>query len=141
MEDILNSIIKFFTVTLGNLNWGFLSEQFGNLDLRLLLEQLVYDEKSPLIFSSGLFMCMFAVFIVIYTMLKKKSLARTLFVVAFSYYFYYKSSGFYFFLIAIVTCSDYVIAGPMAHMRSRAGRKRVAALTLSLELGLRGYFQ
>ena len=79
MEDILNSIIKFFTVTLGNLNWGFLSEQFGNLDLRLLLEQLVYDEKSPLIFSSGLFMCMFAVFIVIYTMLKKKSLARTLF--------------------------------------------------------------
>ncbi len=128
MEDILNSIIKFFTVTLGNLNWGFLSEQFSNLDLRLLLEQLVYDEKSPLIFSSGLFMCMFAVFIVIYTMLKKKSLARTLFVVAFSYYFYYKSSGFYFFLIAIVTCSDYVIADVMAHMRSRAGRKCMVAL-------------
>ncbi|MBQ3909736.1 MAG: MBOAT family protein [Muribaculaceae bacterium] len=141
MEDILNSIIKFFTVTLGNLNWGFLSEQFGNLDLRLLLEQLVYDEKSPLIFSSGLFMCMFAVFIVIYTMLKKKSLARTLFVVAFSYYFYYKSSGFYFFLIAIVTCSDYVIADLMAHMRSRAGRKCMVALSLIIDLGLLGYFK
>ena len=67
---------------------SYLKLQFGTLDPSLLLHQLAYDEKSPLIFSSGMFMCMFAVFIVIYTMLRHKSLPRTLFVLAFSYYFY-----------------------------------------------------
>ena len=51
---------------------NLINTQFGTLDLGLLLKQLVYDKSSPLIFSSGLFMIMFAVFIVIYTLLRKK---------------------------------------------------------------------
>ncbi|MBQ5508142.1 MAG: MBOAT family protein, partial [Muribaculaceae bacterium] len=58
---------------------SYLKLQFGTLDPSLLLHQLAYDEKSPLIFSSGLFLCMFTIFIVIYSLLSKKSLARTLF--------------------------------------------------------------
>ena len=52
--DFWNSILSFFKL------------QFGTIDSSLLLHQLVYDEKSPLIFSSGLFLFMFAIFIVIY---------------------------------------------------------------------------
>lgn len=115
--------------------------QFGNIDPSLLLRQLVYDEKSPLIFSSGLFLFMFAVFMVIYTLLRNKSLPRTLFVVAFSYYFYYKSSGFYFFLIAIVTCSDYIIGELLSTCRRKTSRKLLVALSLAIDLGLLAYFK
>ena len=115
--------------------------QFGTLDMGMLLKQLTYDKSSPLIFSSGLFMIMFAVFIVIYTLLRKMSIARTLFVLAFSYYFYYKSSGFYFFLIAVVTCSDYFIAEIISKTQSRAGRKWLVALSLIIDLGLLAYFK
>ena len=120
---------------------NYLNIQFGTLDWGLLLKQLTYDEKSPLIFSSGMFMCMFAVFIVIYTMLRHKSLSRTLFVLAFSYYFYYKSSGIYFFLLAVVTCSDYLIADVIYTTRSRWGRKLLVALSLIIDLGLLGFFK
>ncbi len=115
--------------------------QFGTLDMGMLLKQLTYDKSSPLIFSSGLFMIMFAVFIVIYTLLRKMSIARTLFVLAFSYYFYYKSSGFYFFLIAVVTCSDYLIAEIISKTESRARRKSLVALSLIIDLGLLAYFK
>ena len=120
---------------------NFMYTQFGTLDMGMLLKQLVYDKSSPLIFSSGLFMIMFAVFIVIYTLLRKMSIARTLFVLAFSYYFYYKSSGFYFFLIAVVTCSDYLIAEIISKTQSRAGRKWLVALSLIIDLGLLAYFK
>ena len=120
---------------------SYLKQQFGSIDPSLLLHELAYSEKSPLIFSSGLFMFMFAIFIVIYTLLIKKSLARTLFVVAFSYYFYYKSSGFYFFLIAIVTCSDYIIGECLSMTRRRWLRKLLVAISLAVDLGLLGYFK
>ena len=120
---------------------SYLKLQFGTLDPSLLLHQLAYDEKSPLIFSSGLFLCMFTIFIVIYSLLSKKSLARTLFVVAFSYYFYYKSSGVYFFLIAIVTCSDYIIGELLDMVSGRIKRKLLVLVSLLVDLGLLAYFK
>ena len=120
---------------------NYLKIQFGTLDLDMLLSQLAYDKSSPLIFSSGLFMIMFAIFIVIYTLLHKRSMARTLFVLAFSYYFYYKSSGFYFFLIAIVTCTDYMIGELLFMTNSKAGRKWLVAASLIIDLGLLAYFK
>ena len=118
-----------------------LQEQFGTLDLNMLWQNLAYDPESPLIFSSGMFMAMFSIFIIIYSLLRNKSLMRTLFVVAFSYYFYYKSSGFYFFLIAIVTCSDYVLGELISNSRNRVGRKLLVALSLIIDLGLLAYFK
>ena len=120
---------------------NFVNSQFGTLDWGLLLKQLTYDENSPLIFSSGMFLCMFSVFIVIYTLLSKRSMLRTIFVLAFSYYFYYKSSGIYFFLLAVVTCSDYLIADIIYTTRSKLGRKCLVALSLLIDLGLLAYFK
>ena len=62
MEAIWNNILS------------YLKLQFGTLDFNMLLNELAYDKDSPLIFSSGMFMLMFSVFIVIYTILKNKSL-------------------------------------------------------------------
>ena len=78
--------------------------------LERLINILTYDPKSPLIFSSGLFLFLFLGFSFIYMLLQRRSNLRILFVTLFSYYFYYKSSGFYFFLLAVITTSDYFIA-------------------------------
>ena len=129
MEAIWNNILS------------YLKLQFGTLDFNMLLNELAYDKDTPLIFSSGMFMLMFLVFIVIYTLLKNKSLMRTLFVVAFSYYFYYKSSGIYFFLLMIVTCSDYIIGELLHNARRRSSRKMLVALSLTIDLGMLAYFK
>ena len=103
--------------------------------------QLTYDPASPMIFSSGIFLWLFAGFILIYALLHRNLTARLLFVTCFSYYFYYKSSGFYFFLLAVVTVSDFFIAQWMSRTESKTGRKWLVALILLVDLGLLGYFK
>ena len=69
-----------------------------DIDFSRLKEVLTYDPQAPMIFSSGIFLWLFAAFMVVYVLLQRKYTARILFVTLFSYYFYYKSSGTYFFL-------------------------------------------
>ena len=93
-----------------------------DIDFSRLLEAFKYNPDAPMIFSSGIFLWLFAAFMVIYTLLQHRNTARILFVALFSYYFYYKSSGTYFFLLAIVTVTDFV--------------RRFRVLTCGLPLGL-----
>ena len=102
---------------------------------------LRYDPSQPMIFSSGLFLWLFTAFIIVYAALRKRATARLLFVLAFSYYFYYKSSGFYFFLLAVITFSDFMLAGMMGRLTSRPVRKLLVTLSLVIDLGLLGYFK
>ena len=74
-----------------------------DIDFNRLRDVFVYDPQAPMIFSSGIFLWLFAAFILVYLLLQRRLTARLLFVTAFSYYFYYKSSGTYFFLLALVT--------------------------------------
>ena len=107
-----------------------------------LIEVLSYNPKEPMIFSSGLFLLLFLGFTFTYMCLQKKLTARLLFVTAFSYYFYYKSSGIYFFLLAIVTVSDYLLAGAIYRNKEKKGlRKFLVTLSLLIDLGLLGYFK
>lgn len=107
-----------------------------------LIEVLSYNPKEPMIFSSGLFLLLFLGFTFIYMCLQKKLTARLLFVTAFSYYFYYKSSGIYFFLLAIVTVSDYLLAGAIYRNKDKKGlRKFLVTVSLLIDLGLLGYFK
>ena len=97
------------------------------LDWSKLAEVLTYNAKQPMIFSSGLFLFLFLGFSLIYMLLQKKDTARILFVTLFSYYFYYKSSGFYFFLLGVVTVTDFLLAGRMAHTETQWKRMFFAA--------------
>ena len=71
-----------------------------DIDFSRLIEQLLYQPDSPMIFSSGIFLFLFLGFTLIYNCLGKADTLRILFVTLFSYYFYYKSSGFFFWLLA-----------------------------------------
>ena len=109
--------------------------------LQRLLSLLSYNSAEPMIFSSGVFLWLFAAFIAIYVALRRHDTARIIFVTCFSYYFYYKSSGFYFFLLAVVTVSDFIIARTMQQVDRKGLRKLLVALSLTINLGLLCYFK
>ena len=94
-----------------------------DIDFSRLREVFTYNPEAPMIFSSGIFLWLFAAFMVVYVLLRHKYTARILFVTLFSYYFYYKSSGTYFFLLAIVTVGDFVFARLMDRTDNKYGRK------------------
>ncbi len=120
-----------------------IDEFFSGLDIDLtkLGDVLIYDPQAPMIFSSGIFLWLFAAFVLVYLLLQRRTTARLLFVTAFSYYFYYKSSGTYFFLLGIVTVGDFFIARLMAREAKSWLRKAWVTLSLTINLGLLCYFK
>ena len=112
-----------------------------DIDFSRLKEVLTYDPQAPMIFSSGIFLWLFAAFMIVYILLQRKYTARILFVTLFSYYFYYKSSGTYFFLLALVTVCDFLLAQWMDRTEGRWKRKGLVTLSLGVNLGLLAYFK
>lgn len=111
------------------------------IDLNRLCDVLTYDAQQPMIFSSGLFLFLFLGFSFIYLCLRKTTTLRLLFVVLFSYYFYYKSSGTYFVLLGVVTLSDFILARIMEQARTKAFRRTLLIISLTINLGLLCYFK
>ena len=64
-----------------------LSAAWQGLPWDAIAGQMAYNPQSPMIFSSGVFLWLFAAFIVVYAMLHRHLAARLLFVTAFSYFF------------------------------------------------------
>ncbi|MDR0893642.1 MAG: MBOAT family protein [Mediterranea sp.] len=114
---------------------------FNDIDPSRLRDIFAYDPTAPMIFSSGIFLWLFAAFLVVYLLLRRRDTARILFVTLFSYYFYYKSSGTYFFLLAVVTVSDYCIGRMLGRTQTRWRRKLLVAASLCVNLGLLSYFK
>lgn len=112
-----------------------------HIDPTRLRDVFLYGPHSPMIFSSGIFLWLFAAFIVVYLLLQRRTTARLMFVTLFSYYFYYKSSGTYFFLLAVVTVSDFLLALLMDRTVTRWKRKLWVVVSLCVNLGLLCYFK
>ena len=84
-----------------------------------------YDPRSPMLFSSGLFLFVFLGFSLIYGLLKRRLTLRIVYVTLFSLYFYYKTSGLFFLLLVGLSLSDFAI-GRLMHQIGRAScRERV----------------
>ena len=111
-------------------------------DILLRVEELLsYDSSAPLIFSSGLFLFLFAGFLLIYNLLRRATTARIVYVILFSLYFYYKSSGLYFLLLVFAATSDFFIARALARTERTAARRGWVALSVAVNLGMLGYFK
>ena len=114
---------------------------FDNLDFGKLPDIMRYDQHSPLLFNSGLFLLLFVGFLMIHMSLRKKLLARIIYVTLFSLYFYYKSSGLYFLLLVFISTSDYFIGKGIATAASQKVKKWLLVLSLVVDLGLLAYFK
>ncbi len=106
-----------------------------------ILELLKFSQQEPMIFSSGIFLFLFAGFTLIYGLLRNLTTLRILYVIAFSLYFYYKSSGIYLWLLILASASDYTIAHYL-NATSRVGwRKFWVFVSVIINLGMLGYFK
>ncbi len=100
-----------------------------------------YNPQEPMMFSTGLFVMLFAIFYVIYGCMSRTLSLRLIFVTAFSYYFYYKSSGYYFALLALVTVSDFIIARKIYGATTTRRRQALVALSAVINLSLLAFFK
>ncbi len=114
---------------------------FLDIDPDRLRDVFLYHSDEPMIFSSGLFLWLFAAFLLVYVALQRRQTLRLLFVTVFSYYFYYKSSGLCFLLLALVTLCDFTFALCMSRTSSPCRRKAWVVLSLAVNLGLLCYFK
>ncbi len=112
-----------------------------NIDYSKIPDLFVYHKDEPLIFSSGVFLLLFTVFMAIYAIVYKHHRAKTTFVTLFSLYFYYKSSGIYFILLLTSTVVDYSLADWIFKAKKDVTKKAVLILSLVLNLGLLVYFK
>ncbi len=106
-----------------------------------LVRILTYDPKAPLIFSSGLFLFLFAGFSFFYGFMRRAVMLRMVYVTLFSLYFYYKTSGIYFLLLIFTATSDYLIGLAMGRTQGHTARRWLVALSVCVNLGMLAYFK
>lgn len=106
-----------------------------------IIEQFLYDSKSPIIFNSGFFVWIFTFFISIYYFLHKQFRAKVLFCIAFSLYFYYKSSGIFFLLLVGSAIADYGLGHWVYRAKDKKEKLFVVILSLVVNLGMLSYFK
>lgn len=111
------------------------------IDFHKLAELFTYNPEEPLVFNSGLFLFLFTGFLFVYVALSHTDRPKLIFVTLFSLYFYYKSSGVYFVLLVAVTVIDFWLAKQIYVSTDRWRRKLYIILTLTVNLGLLGYFK
>ena len=102
---------------------------------------LRYHASQPMLFNSGLFLLLFAGFLIVYNLLRYAPRLRIGFVVLFSIYFYYKSSGWYFLLMLATSLVVHYLTLHIYTSRNRTHRKWLLTLSIVLCLSLLGWFK
>lgn len=110
-------------------------------DFSKILDQLAYHPDAPLIFSSGVFLFIFLVFLLVYRSLLNHERARIIWTILFSTYFYYKSSGMFFLLLIASVIVDYHLAKWIEEAESKKTKKILLVWSLIANLGMLAYFK
>lgn len=109
-----------------------------------VLALLSFSANHPLLFNSGLFLVLFALFSIGYALFSGRRMVavRLFYVTLFSYYFYYKNAGAYCALLALITLVNYYSALAMERMQTQVGRRiwlLIAVCFMLLQLGFFKY--
>lgn len=114
---------------------------FASFDFDRLINILRYDAANPLLFNTGLFLVLFAVFILVYYLMRRHRTLKFLFVIAFSLYFYYKSSAEYCFILLGVCLSDYFLGRIMGRTKTNWKRRLIVWVNVLINIGMLSYFK
>ena len=109
--------------------------------LHNMWNMLCYDPEKPLLFNSGLFWCLFLIFLPIYGMLKSRRTKMMLFVIAFSLFFFYKSSGLYFLLLVATSVLDWALAMQIRQEITVKMKRFWMVLSLVVSVGVLCWFK
>ena len=106
-----------------------------------LSELLSYNPAVPMLFNSGLFLVLFALFLAVYQLVQGHGTLKKAIVILFSLYFYYKSSNWCVFILCGVCLSDYLLGKWLFAVREQQHRKCIVALNVVINMGMLVYFK
>lgn len=124
-----------------NFDFGHITEAFNSLDWSRLVDLLRYHPESPMLFNTGLFLLLFAAFMVVHEALRKLPLARMAAIIAFSLYFYYKASGWCCVLLCGICLCDYFLGLWMQRSDRNWVRRLIVFLNVVANVGMLIYFK
>ncbi len=120
----------------------------AGIDPDLVTALLGYDSHQPLLFNTGLFLVLFALFMIVYRALQPWRVARMVFTILFSLYFYYKTSGLCCLLLLGVALSDYLLGLAMMWARTLQRERKsnllkqlIVTVNVLVNVGLLCYFK
>ena len=106
-----------------------------------LREIFFYAEDAPLIFSQYLFLFLFSIGFIVYSVVQRKLVVRNAYLLLFSLFFYYKSGGLYFWLLILSTIVDYYCGNTIYKSKEQSTRKFFLILSLVVNLGMLAFFK
>lgn len=111
------------------------------IDLSKLLRQFLYDPSNPLLFNNGFFVFFFAVFMLVYYLLRHQLRWRTYATCFFSLYFFYKASGWFVLLVIASAVVDYFLSNLIYRQTIQARKKILLLVSVVINLSLLFYFK
>ncbi|MDE6121219.1 MAG: MBOAT family protein, partial [Muribaculaceae bacterium] len=106
-----------------------------------LFSILSYDPTNPLLFNTGLFLVLFAFFLIIYHSVKHRPKLKMAVVILFSLYFYYKSSAECVAILAGVCVSDWILGLWLGAARQKWLRRAIVTTNVAVNVGMLVYFK
>jgi len=100
-----------------------------------------YNESRPIIFTEASFWIFFTILLFGYSIVYKKHLLRTIYLLLFSYFFYYKSSGLFFVLLIFATICDFTTGILIPISSKKWVRRLLVGVSVSINLGVLSYFK
>lgn len=113
----------------------------SNFDLTVFFQQFLYDEKQPMLFHTGFFLCIFAAFMLAYAVLHTESKARMLLILSFGFYFYYKASGIFLLLLLLTISADYLFSLAIAAVQNKLLKRILLFFGIMFSLSFLLYFK
>lgn len=105
-------------------------------------KMLLYDQGSPMLFSSGLFWLLFILFLPAYVLLRRWGRVQmSVFVLAFSLYFYYRSSGWFVLMLMLTATADWVISRQLARTSAKGQRRAWMWASIAMSVSALAFFK
>lgn len=118
-----------------------MADFLNEIDLYRIVELLLFDPKAPLLFNTGLFLILFAIFMVLYEGLHKFYTLKLVVTILFSLYFYYKSSAECCFLLLGICLCDYLLGLWLGKEKNDTKRRLIVTMNIVLNIGMLVYFK
>ncbi len=102
---------------------------------------LAHDSRHPLLFHTGTFAALFAVFILVHGLLSGRNRLRLGWLLAFSLFYYWRSNGLYTLTLLGLATLDWVLARQIHRQTRPRVRKALLAASIGSNLIALGFFK
>jgi D-alanyl-lipoteichoic acid acyltransferase DltB (MBOAT superfamily) len=111
------------------------------IDFNSLLSEFAYHAEAPMLFHHGIFLFLFANFLILYAIFYTSSKVQKWILILFSFYFYFKSSGNYLLLLLVTVGVDYFFSILISKTTKPKLATFLTALAIVFSLSFLMYFK